>query len=662
MTRAIESHGSQQRRALPIRFLRDEGGNFALIAALVLPLLVGSAALAVEYGLGLVTRSHNQRVGDMSAFSGALNYTTNQSEADMKAAARQVAQLNGISPDKVDVALVPAPRGEGEAVRVTIEVENSIILGTILGASNILKVSTLSYAAIGKDGQGTCILALDGKQSGILLSGGTSLSAKTCSVASNATIDVPCGTSIVAEVVYYDTKAPSQGCSGIRSPDGGQGKIEKQMTPDPLAGNGQINAAVARLALVSSQPAVTIPAVKSGPDIEFGWGNKPPVAAKVSQAGCSLGATADNSGEWIVNCPDATALHNFGSLTANGKSLKFNVGGAPGQRYEFSGNITVTSGAIASFPAGTYVVAKGISVSNSSQVTFGKGSFMVGANSVPCAWDSSTHSICAASSLTFEGPSSFVLTAGLYNGGGSTLLLGSGQDNFFDLGVAATGNSVMLGGGAYTVMGDATVRPDAFRLRGHFNGAGGGGCTVVSAAPQHDINGSVMLAGAVILGKGIYTVNGSFLLGASGGGGATCMGRMVSVEAEDVTVVVSGKTGVNTGSCADTSFCIAAGYNNVIFRAPTTGPTKGLAVIGPADGKTAGATLAEGASNARISGAFYFPTGPITLGGGAGAAGGGGDCLQLIGSRITLSGGANGASDCLTSGVGGTKKKVALIQ
>lgn len=88
----------------------------------------------------------------------------------------------------------------------------------------------------------------------------------------------------------------------------------------------------------------------------------------------------------------------------------------------------------------------------------------------------------------------------------------------------------------------------------------------------------------------------------------------------------------------------------------------GLAVIGPTDGRTAGATLAAGASNARISGAFYFPTGPIVMGGGSGLSGGGSDCLQLVGSRISLSGGASAASDCLAGGLGGETKKVVLVQ
>lgn len=644
------------------RFLVDERGNFVILAALVLPILIGFAALAVEYGMGLVTRSHNQRVADMSAFAGALRYTDGQSQDDMTAAALQVATLNGIAADQVDVALVPSPRGEGEAVRVHIDAVQPIILGTILGGSNTLEIAALSFAAIGQAGEGACIIALDASQSGVVLSGGTSLSATTCSVASNATIQVPCGTSIVAKTVYYDTSPPSQGCNGIRSPDGSAGVISKQTTVDPLADNAEIKTATARLADVAKLPTITIPATTGGTDIEFGYNDQSQVATKLASSGCTLGNTPAYSGEWIVNCPASTAIHKFGSISVTGKSLKFNVGGDISKRYEFSGAIVVSSGATATFPDGTYVVARGISASGGTTVRFGRGTFMVGPNGSPCAWDASTHSICSAASLTFAGPSSFVLAAGSYTGGGATLVLGAGEDNYFDFGPAATGNAVMLGGGAQTIMGNATIRPHAFRLRGHLNGGGGGSCTVVSAAPHHDIDGSVMLSGAVIFGAGTYTVNGSFLVGASGGGGATCQGRTVSVEAIDVSVIVSGKTGVTTGNCANTAFCIAAGYNNVLFQAPKSGDMAGLAVIGPTDGRTAGATLAAGASNARISGAFYFPTGPIVMGGGSGLSGGGSDCLQLVGSRISLSGGASAASDCLAGGLGGETKKVVLVQ
>lgn len=644
------------------RFARCERGNFALLAALLLPVLLGSAALAVEYGVGLVTRSSNQRAGDAAAFAAALRYTASQSQADMRSAALQVARLNNIPPEAVSVELVPSPRGEGDAVKVDIASTQQLYLAPLVGAEPWLSIGTQSLAAIGGSNPGACVLALDPTQSGVVLSGGTSLAAPKCSVASNATLSVPCGTGITAESVLYDTTPPQQGCSGIRSPDGSAGKISKLSTPDPLVDNALILDTPNRLAAVAALHPVALPSVSGGPNITFAYTDTASVAPLVAQAGCSLGKTANWSGDWIVNCPSSSELHRFGSITVNAKSLQFNVGGSPNKRYEFSGAITVSNGTV-SFPQGTYVIAKGIKVEGNGSVAFGSGAFWVGPNMAACAWNAGAHSICNNARLTFGSGSSFHLSAGFYSGGGSSLTLGGGNDNLFDLGASSNGAAIVLGGGSTTFMGDATTRPHAFRVRGHIQGGGGGSCIAISRAPQHDIAGSVLLDGAAILGAGVYTVDGSFLLGSGGGGGATCWGRQVSVEAIDVSVVLSGKTGVNTGSCANTAFCIAAGYNNVVFRAPTTGDTAGFAVIGPTNGRTAGASLTEGAGNARISGAFYFPTGPIVMNGGAGLGGGGGDCLQLIGSRIALAGGASAASDCLASiAGGGGSGRVVLVQ
>ena len=53
---------------------------------------------------------------------------------------------------------------------------------------------------------------------------------------------------------------------------------------------------------------------------------------------------------------------------------------------------------------------------------------------------------------------------------------------------------------------------------------GGGSCMTLSAAAQHDIDGSLNASGGVILGSGDYVVSGYVALGASGGGDVTCNG------------------------------------------------------------------------------------------------------------------------------------------
>lgn len=653
--------------SLTQRFARSESGNFAVITALLMPVLVGFTALSVEYGAALLSRGTNQRVADIAAFSGALEYSKGKSEEAMRSSALAAARINGIDPANVRVALVPAPRGDGEAVHVRIATTNTIVLGTILGANSEVLVGAESFAAIGAEGQPACVLALDGSQSGIILSGGTSLSAKNCSVASNATIAVPCGTSITAQTVYYDTQPPSQGCNSIRSPDGGAGKIEKARTEDPLKDNPTVISASGRLDLVAGMQAPSAPAGSpAAPSVTFSY-DKTATTQQVAAIGCTLGGTAP---QYTVSCTGGTV--HIGSITVGGSiKVQFDTGSSGGRTYSFGGRIRVAEGAGMTFPDGNYVVAQGIEVTGGATASFGKGRFQVGPLAANCAWNAGRHSVCVGggSKLTFGGPSVFEFSAGFYTGDGSSMTLGSGNTNRFDLGAPADGNAINLAGGSTTIMADANGPDDnstppksSFRVKGTINGGGGGSCFIVSAAPNHDIGGSFLASGAVVLGAGVYTVDGVFLLGNNGGGSATCGGSTVSVKAIDVTVVVSGKSALKSGSCANQSFCIAAGYNNVVFKAPTTGATKGLAVVGPTSGRTDGAKLTEGAGNAQISGAFYFPTGPIVMTGGAGLGGGGDTCLQLVGSRIELSGGASAASDCLGEGTGGKRKRVVLVQ
>ncbi|MGH6957146.1 MAG: hypothetical protein ACREEW_10840, partial [Caulobacteraceae bacterium] len=288
--------------------------------------------------------------------------------------------------------------------------------------------------------------------------------------------------------------------------------------------------------------------------------------------------------------------------------------------------------------------------------------FNIGAGSFSCN-GSKGYSICnTGTSLTFGGPSAFVTQGGIYNTGGETLTLGSGSTNSFQIGAAKDGDSYASGGGATTTFADATGAGDLFQMAGNLNvGSGGGSCLMISAAAQHDIDGFFSSAGGTIMGAGVYTIEGYFALGANGGGEVSCNGGNVGLSGLDVTLVIGGATTPSSGTCQGLSFCMAAGYADVTLLAPTTGTNANLAVIGPQSG-SAGATLAEGASGADFSGAFYFPTEAISMSGGSSLGSfGASQCLMLIGSQVTLTGGATLASSC--SGLGGpTGASVALVQ
>jgi hypothetical protein len=300
------------------------------------------------------------------------------------------------------------------------------------------------------------------------------------------------------------------------------------------------------------------------------------------------------------------------------------------------------------------VFGAGLVTTGGSSSTFSAGTYVFGSGSSSCS--GATYSICNTATLGFGGPSSFSIAGGVRNTGGSTLTMGSGTSNTFLIGASSNGDAMTLDGGSKTYMADATGPSSLFQLIGNLNDAGGGSCLMVSAAAQHDIEGNFNASGGVVLGAGVYSIDGYMALGAAGGGSGNCNGTAVSVYAQGVTIVLSGKVVPSSGNCAGLAFCVASGYSNVVFTAPTSGPTANLAVIGPSS-NAAGAGFTQGGSNGQITGVFYFPNGPLLMSGGAGLSGGS-SCLQIVASYITLSGGTTAASACSGSSSGSAQATI----
>lgn len=632
------------------RYGKDERGGVLILAAITFPIVIGVAALAVELGGGYLTRVQNQRVADLASYSAALAYSRSQSQTEMDGIARNVARLNGIDPDMLAINLVKSPRApEKDAVSVTITTPRKLAFARILTDMGEMNVAAEAVAEFGDDAQdpAACILALSANQSGVTLSGGTTVQAPDCVVSSNATVSVPCGTRIVTETVTYDAStAPSRPCNGIVKPDGTASEIKRVATPDPFAEYEPIIDAHARFAAVRNLTAVPAPQMAAAAKIDFGW-DQNATRNQASAAGCT--ATWSQP-KWTLSCPGRSIV-NFGDITLlGGVSVDFNLNGPAATVYNFSGTVK-NSGATMRFGAGTFNIAKGIVTGGGGTTSFGAGTFRIGRASEQCQGQGS-FSICNTSSLTFAGPSTFELQGGVMNTGGSTISFGSGVDNSYRFGASSTGYAIHnLGGGVFD-MADATGNRSTFEMLGHLRSLGGS-CLVLPASPQHDIAGNFDMSGAVILGRGIYTVDGYFALGANGGGSVNCRGQSISVRGTDVSLVVSGKETPTGGSCRGWSFCVAAGYRDVEISAPASGAMARLAVIGPQSAAiSAGALFAQGGSGGRISGAFYFPRGPIEMSGGAGVSGGGAGCLQLVGSRVSLAGGTNAASECIETAGG----------
>ncbi len=204
--------------------------------------------------------------------------------------------------------------------------------------------------------------------------------------------------------------------------------------------------------------------------------------------------------------------------------------------------------------------------------------------------------------------------------------------NSFNIGTGSGGYALNVTG--TVTLGDMTS--GTFQSVGNVSTSGGSTLTL-SAAPAHDLNGAFSLAGTATLGAGTWTIAGNVAFGGGGGGG--------SVTGSAISIITSG------------AFSVAAGYSTVTLTAPTSGPLQSLLL---ASANAGGANFTEGASGNALTGTIYFPIAPITLSG-AGHVGGGG-CLELIGSAVTLSGGSSATSSCLGLAGGLSSGTVALVQ
>jgi hypothetical protein len=581
------------------RLKLDHAGAVGVVAAFALPATLAMASLVAEYGHALVVKTQDQRVADAAAYAGALAYNTTSSQATMISAAKGIASLNGVAASGVTATLVNSPTGDGnQAVQAQVTSSVPLFLAQIFGAKATMPVSATSYAELSAQ-VNPCVIALSSSGAGVTLSGGTSLSATKCSVGSNNTLTVPCGTTIFAVSVSYAGATPSQKCGGIESPTGGPAPLVKKSSADPLAGSTAVKTLSAR---VTTDLGLVGPSVPSGPDLDFN--SKPAkILSALSQQNCT--GVQDSSGNWTVDCSSGT--HNFGLLNVQGATtVNFAVNSSSSNTYTFSGPVTVSG-----------------------------------------------------SGVLVTGGGSFTLAQGLSTSGGTVVRLGSGTANSFQIGPNSKGSAINIGGGGSLFLADATGSASVFQVVGDIT-SNGGTCVQMSAAAQHDIDGSIDMSGAVILGSGVYTVTGYVALGGNNGGNVTCNGSSVGLLGNNVVLVIGGQPSYPNGNCAGQALCIGAGYQTVTLTGPTSGPYAGLVVVGPQT-NNAGALFTAGASGTSISGAFYFPKGSISLQGGAALGGGTGQCLEIIGSQVTLQGGTAAASNCISSTSSATAS-VTLVQ
>jgi Flp pilus assembly protein TadG len=614
-------------------FLKDDRAAIAVFTALLLPALLGLSALGTEYGASLSAKAEEQRNADLAAYAAALAYNSTNLDTSLNPAAQRIALLNGRKATEVNAVIVTSPRANGNsAVAANMAISHKLYLAPILGISHTVPINTRAVAEVGGKTE-ACIQAL-AATGGVTMSGAGKINAPKCGVASNTTVTVPCGTEIITpSVTYNSATAPSQPCTGIKAASGSV-KISKAATTDGFRTLAAVTTATARIA--SPVRTMTSPAAPAVPgllppllnrDIEFPYYNDLLFHTRLLTLGCT-GTFASNT--WTVNC----------------NALLSNI-------LEF-GRIKVGSGLTVKFlenvPANSIVRLQ--SIENGGVLSIGRANITMQIAKV-ASCGSSVFSICNTGTLTLAGPSTFQISGGIYGGGQSKVTLGTGTTNVTTVGSSTNGYSLFTDGSGSFKLGDTTTSP--LKLVGNI-ATSAGGCADFGTAEQHDILGFLNAQGGVILGAGIYTIDGYAAFGAAAGGNVTCDGVSTGIRGNNVTLVLSGKT-TASANCAGFVFCVAAGYSSVILTAPASK----LAIIGPTSAAiTGGATLNQGASNASVSGAIYFPNGPLTLSGGASIGGGTGQCLQIAAARVSIGAGTAAGSTCI-SGIGGGSGSGATV-
>jgi Flp pilus assembly protein TadG len=230
----------------------DRHGGIAIMTAICLPILIGFAALSVEYGYGLLVRDENQRTADLASYAGALAYSDTHSQERMRIAALHVAKLNGADSANVVVSLASSPKDARlQAVHVEVKTTNTLFLAPFLGVDSKLDVAAEAFSSFGA-AESACIIALDKSGTGVTLSGGLQVGAPNCCVASNNDLIAPCGTKITAKSATYFEGAsrPCPWTANIVKGDGSEAPVTKQYSSDPLENHAGVAKLNGRLGLV----------------------------------------------------------------------------------------------------------------------------------------------------------------------------------------------------------------------------------------------------------------------------------------------------------------------------------------------------------------------------------------------------------------------------
>jgi Flp pilus assembly protein TadG len=642
----------------------DRSASIAILGGLSLTLLLGAVAMAVDLANLYLAQSVDQRVADQSAMAAALAYIqSNGSITTAQNAAASMAVVNGAASSTVTASAVNSPSGDGSTAVMAV-VTSSVSLSpfgqvTTASAQNpsgitSVNISASAYAEI--HGATPCIIALG--SGGVSASGGTGMTASSCTIGSNGSVTATQGGSITAQSINaVGSISANNGGTVKTTPTAGQTFSGSSAQSDPLAASGVFS----RLTTVAAMTAPSLPSMGSSPSggaaltcngtltvpagsystistsyyptcstINFTGGGETDIGdSGLALSGSSVtlnfaagtykinGINANTTGPVTMNLSGAVVFDIWNGFTLGSGCTVLTVNGTA--TYHVQGGLTNGSCDTMVFnnssgsSSSTFYVAGGINISGGT-ATFPNGSYTI---------TNSTGN-------------------GLYLGGGTTASFGNGSFS-----ISGASGGINIQGSAKLTIGSQLNSSSVFQIPSVGSNAyaistGGGSTLTIGSFANVDINGPVNLTSTLNLGAGTYTVNGAFSACSSGGGSITGIG---------VSIIASG------------AFCFGQGFSSVDLTAPVAvaSGTQGTAPTVALASKSATATVTAGASSTVVVGAVYFPSAAMQFSG-AGNLNGGGGCLQIVASSLTLSGGSGVSTNCSGLGSSAGSAAVSLVQ
>lgn len=628
------------------RIKHNVTAGIGVIAALALPAVVGAGGLAFDVNRGLDQRSTNQRVADMGALSAAMAYktaaNTTQGESLLQPTAIDIALANRLSGATVTAVLVnDIPNAGDKSVKVTVSSTVPFTLAKAVQVQGSYTVTTEAYATLSSTTTTTttstttvpptfaapCFLALSNTSDALVTSGGATINASNCSVAAVGSInagstgiaasDIISGSGSITNNYGYLTANSLRYSGSFNNPawNAAVPTSDKRVNAsttltDPWAGNTDLATAYAGIGQPAANPAAPNPSCPT--DWNFDWNH----AGAVSSYWVASPAASPNNYNYIV--PAGThCINNF--TVAGGLKVLFQTTST--STVSVSGAFNVGGGSGVVFGDGAIQFKPIVTVAGGSTVRFGNGTHAFGG-----------FDLGGGGSVTM-GTGDFTAAAGVKIAGDTELSIGNGN---VAIGSNASGNAIDLGGSARFFMGNGT-----FTAKGNVT-TQGGSKLVFGTTANHQINGNLNVAGAVLFGDGRYTINGNF----TNSTGGTTWPYTSALNGTTYGSAYSGydQGGTNVTFIANGTMNLAGGAKTKLIAA-TTSTTGGAIANMLLYSKTSSATSWSAGSGNVFVGTVYLPNSTVTMSGGSTTLSNG-QCFSLIASKIVASGGAAAGTSC----------------